>query len=218
MPADKEYRDTKLIIKGKTVLKSPFLEFANWLSIEYGVNVLNIVYDKVIPDNRPRLQIILKKRNELLSFQEKDSINFDRMKQKKITEKFVELVKSKNINQFDTNSIFSVFSAFDSIALIEANENISNWQIEELISNYSKLEIWKIERSFGAAVCFFYKNQQLENAINKGKTDLISSSYFNLLKRFDEFSLIERDLFTLSFDSKENFDRNYNGNWFNYWR
>ncbi len=41
--------------------------------------------------------------------------------------------------------------------------------------------------------------------------------YFNILKKYDEFDYIKMEDFSIAFDSKENLDKNYKGNWYFYY-
>lgn len=42
--------------------------------------------------------------------------------------------------------------------------------------------------------------------------------YFAILKPHDEFDYLVQESFTVAFDSKQNFDNNYQGNWFYYYK
>ena len=56
---DEEYKETKLIKKGKKSIAPKFIEIANWINQEFKVKVLNINF-QIIPENKlPRLSIIL---------------------------------------------------------------------------------------------------------------------------------------------------------------
>lgn len=41
---------------------------------------------------------------------------------------------------------------------------------------------------------------------------------FDILKQYDIFKYFERRTFKISLDSKENFDKNYQSNWYYYYK
>jgi hypothetical protein len=51
MPIDEDYKQTKRIKKTGIPFLSPFKELADWVSANYSVHVLNVVYDKIKPDD-----------------------------------------------------------------------------------------------------------------------------------------------------------------------
>ena len=57
-PSDIEYELTKKIKKGEIQLKYPFDSLADWIMNNYGVRPINIIYDLLPHDKRPRLQVI----------------------------------------------------------------------------------------------------------------------------------------------------------------
>ena len=48
MPSDKDYKDTKQIMLGKANMLEDFRELAVWITKEYGVNPVNIIYDSFL--------------------------------------------------------------------------------------------------------------------------------------------------------------------------
>ena len=48
---------------------------------------------------------------------------------------------------------------------------------------------------------------------------LEAAFFFNFrLKEYDEFNVVKSEEFILRFDSKENFDNNYESNWYYYYK
>ncbi|PJZ43783.1 hypothetical protein [Leptospira brenneri] len=217
-PSDFAYNETKDLLKGKKKIQEPFDELLTWISAKYDVKTINVFYDFVIPDHRPRLQVILEKRNDYLFFKEKGSFNFKKEIQEEISEKFIEIINRDNYNNFEINSLFTVFSDFESIAIAEANTKITEREIETLLSEINDKELWKIERCFATTVLFYYTLKQKEKSLLELKNKLYTLKYFDLIKKYDEFGFLNKDTFSILFDCKENFDKNFNGNWFNYWR
>lgn len=58
-PSDKDFKETKLIKRGKRKMNSDFLLLAEWINATFNVFVINIFYDTIDKtDYRPRLTII----------------------------------------------------------------------------------------------------------------------------------------------------------------
>jgi len=78
--------------------------------------------------------------------------------------------------------------------------------------------VWEVYREFATTTYFFYTDKQIEDYINDGTTETMRQQYFDLLKKYDEFDYIKPDTYLLTFDSKENFDKSFESNWFYYSR
>lgn len=212
---DIEYIATKNIKNSDIYLVAPFDELADWISKNYNVIVLNVIYDKIIPDLEPRLQVILEFDKDEYKFHDKNcSMNFDKSKQLEIKNKFIEIIKRDKSLQFEYERLIVVFSSFEHIAIEEANYKITTEDLDNLKKTFKNLNIWKIRPAFGSATIFFFTDTQLSD--NKNKQILFNEKYFEVLKKYDEFNYININNFNINLDSKENFDDNYQGSWFYY--
>ena len=60
-----------------------------------------------------------------------------------------------------------------------------------------------------------------EKQLKKYKDDKVTiedwaKRYMEIIKRYDEYGYFNKD-YKIKLDSKENFDKNYNGNWYYYY-
>lgn len=67
-PSDKEYELTKLIKKGEAKMENNFMPLADYIDRKYNVNTLNIIYNVIDSNTRPRLNIIFEKFEEAEKF------------------------------------------------------------------------------------------------------------------------------------------------------
>jgi hypothetical protein len=215
---DPEYKLTKLVKRGKRHLGAPFLELARWIAATRKVNVLNIVRDAIPPDGRPRLQIILEHPGEMEKFREGPLGNYKRDEQRTVAARFKDLLADNGVKDFETDGLLVVFSSFAPLAKEEADSKITEKEIEGLKRRIGNPGLWKISRCFGSVTFFFYTDSQARKHERDGLAEAYASRYFELLKPHDEFDYIRLDEFRVRFDSKENFDKNYKGSWFNYYR
>jgi hypothetical protein len=230
LPSDQDYKKTKLIKLGNSRLLTPFIELSEWIQNEYGTNVINVYYDYIMPEKCPRLNIVFEYSNDELLFRDKQG-NYDAEKQKLIASRFETLIISKSYDKFffgliskspqplyDTKDMLVTFSSFEAIAKNEANESIPEAKIRELKEEISNDNIWEISRAFSGVTFFFYTKEQVEENSKNGIKEFLTGKYFSLLKTYDEFNYFKKDSYSIYLDSKENFDKNYQSNWFYYYQ
>lgn len=110
-----------------------------------------------------------------------------------------------------------IYGDFESIAKAEANQGVPNARVETLKSELNK-DIWQISRAFLATTFFVYTDEQVEKYKDSVEHKRWTDRYFELLSTYDEFGYFKREPFTVGLDSKENFDQNYKGNWYYYYK
>lgn len=218
LPSDSDYKRTKALKKCNKSLRSPFREIADWISTRYGVIVLNVEYDTVVSNDRPRLHVIVEKQSEKSKFYDEAHVNFDSKKQKRISDEFTSIIQKQGVTDFNTNGLFVVFSSFERVARIEANDNIPDRKIKKLKRQLKTKDIWEISRCFDSVTFFFYTDQQLAHFEKEGIRMGFREKYFDLIKPYDEFDYITLKNFPVYLDSKQNFDEKYQGNWFYYYK
>lgn len=230
---DPDYLDTKLVKQGAKRMDPLFQELAGWIDQQFDTTVLNIYYDKIKFDkNRPRLSVIFEYYGDSRKFL--DSLgNFDSNKQQAIAEKFNELLSVKHtsgkglvarllakltVSKFDTKRLLVIFDEFEPVARHEANFSIPKAAIERFKQEWASKHVWEIYREFETTIFFFHTDKQMEEAKADGTTQVMTQQYFDMLKKYDVFDYFNADSYSLAFDSKENFDANYESNWFYYSR
>ena len=232
MPSDKEYKDTKRIMLGKKEMKPEYIELAEWIDKTYEVKTINIIYDTFIAARKKqsRLQICFEFKSESLKFQDGPLGNFHETKQTAIAQKFTEILKTEksansgkllNIfrkSKYITDNILIVFSAFEPIARIEANESVPESKVKALKQELENKDIWKISRAFGGSTIFLHTDAQVKKYENSAEHKKWTDKYFDLLSLYDEFGYFKREFFSVYLDSKENFDNNYESNWYYYYK
>ena len=214
LPSDIEYINTKSIKKRKSELEFPMRELQNWFFKDYGIKPINIIYEILKHNKKPRLNIIW----EIDSHKEKfilDSNEFNE-KESLIVNKFKEIVKLEK--KIKTENLFVIFSSFSYVALVEANEKVTEREIKELENNLSKFGVWKVFKRFSTALCILKTNKQLEESQTGKMNEVISEKYRELISYYDEFGYSSIVKLNLLFDSKERIDKEYNGNLSNYFR
>lgn len=213
---DREYKATKRIKQGKKRLHPPFDELGRWIESKWNVTVLNVIYDRANSLHTPRLQVILEHKTHARKFHR--GVNFDRSKQSAIASRFLGIIGRESTYDFDVDGLFVVFSAFAPLAREEADNQISDEEVQSLKARIGNPDIWEISHCFGHVTIFFFTEAQVKRYETEGKKQEYARIYFEILKPHDEFGYLHRRDFEIDFDSKQNFDENYEGSWFYYYR
>lgn len=234
MPSDIEYKETKQIMLGKSFMNPEFDELAKFIDVTFGVKTINIIYDTIGKEKRPRLNICFETTKEAQSFNiNSGHINYDKIKQNLISKKFREILLSENAikkkesfnffrnskkEKYNTENVWVCYSAFEPVARIECNEKITQENITKLKNEINNKDIWEISRAFASITFFMYREEQVKYYENSDQRKIWTDKYFELLKQHDEFDYFKRDKLNIFLDSKENFDKNYQSNWFYYYK
>ncbi len=232
LPSDKDYKVTKSIKLGKRVLESPFYELAQWIKSKFDVVVLNVYYDTIKPENRPRLNIVFEFQNDNTKFNNGHLGCYNEEKQKIIANKFNELVRHSGVkekkwyqrtlnssdNRFNTKNIWVTFSSFESIAKQEVGGKILETDIKKLKEKLNDMNIWEISNFSGYLTLFFYTDDQVLKSNHTDIAQRLREEYYEIIRQYNEFNYFTKDNLQISFDSKENFDKNYESNWFYYYK
>ena len=216
MPSDLDYKQTKQLKINGGPLPSPQRELADWINVHYEVQVLNLVLDTSEPNSRPRLNVILEWGVDGQKFRQKNSPNFDKDAQLAVQQKFAPLTKKMGLQPKDVSRLLVIFSDFESVARIEANQRVTDRDITNLMANLADPELWKIRTRFDEVTFFLYTDAQLKAHQDMGARDLYMREYSRLTEPYDEFGYLRTRGISVSLDSKENFDANFQGNWFYY--
>lgn len=235
---DAIYKETRLIKQGKSVLAPFSKELADYASDYYKVSVLNISFDCINdPEKTPRIGVIVETPEEYYNFKElpygmggykKDCQTtikekfFDLLKKYNSKEGFSvdELFKKMNLNwtKVEAKKTFIFFDYFLHTAQEESLQSIPKEKIEQFIVKYKNSSIWEILIHTGSLTVFFYSEKQKNENKESNIFNEMCEEYYMLIKPFDEFGYFHPNSIKISFDSKENLDKNYDGSLFYYYR
>lgn len=233
-PRDPEYAEARLYKLGKRRMVPPFSTLAEWIEEQYGIAPLQVRLD--VPDagalQKYRLDVVLDREGEQARFRSVDRLNYDQAKQAAIGEQFLALAreadhsgsvlgkllpfsKARVSMPKDIEDLFVVFSAFEKVAREEANIAVADVECEELAK---VLGLWKTHRQFGAVTFMFETDREVELAEKDGRAEVCRTRYAELLKPHDAFGYFADRPIWSKCDSRETFERDYQGNWFCYTR
>lgn len=213
--SERDYHSTKLIKKGEKELDGSFSRFADWILEEFGWRPINVIYDKIDPNNRPKLSLIFELQGQASVFH--NGTGYDEEKRKAIVDKFKSFQKESH-GVSDNSDVWVIFQEFESAEQAACNERIPQQEIDQFKARFSAQNLWEISR-FGAYTTFFFLTKdQMTNSKENGLQAEIRKEYLNLLKPYDEFNYFNLENLPVVFDNKENFELNYQGNWHNFYK
>jgi len=188
-PDDEDYQQTKRIKRNGTPLESPFRELAAWVSANYVVHVLNVVYD-TIEGSRPRLAVVLETEKDAQKFRVPPG-NYNENEQKRVKERFETILAEQRDLRFNTAWLLVIFEAFEPVAKLDALWSVTEEEISRLKARLANKDLWKIHRGFDQVTFFFYTRAQVKQYEAAGLRDLYSQEYSCLVRPHDEFGYLE---------------------------
>lgn len=212
-PRDPEYAATARLLRGDARLGPPFDRLAAAVGETWGVRVVNVVHDRTL-HGRPRLQVIVWDEDEVAPF--RDGAGFDREAQAAIADRFRSLLGWVSRLRYDTDGLFVVVSAFAPLARWEAVGRVPEADLETGVRRAGLPDVWTVRSQFDGVVVFVHTDAQVTEA--EARRDACTTAVLDLLAPHDAFGVLTPDTLRLSFDSKETFDRDFDGSWFGYWR
>lgn len=127
-------------------------------------------------------------------------------------------MSSRGEKDYKVDNVWVIYSAFEPIARIDANESVPQEKIKQLLKELDNQDIWEISKGFSTATFFVYTEEQVKRYEFSETRKMWADRYFDLLAPYNEFGYFKRDLFNIYLDSKENFDKNYSSNWYYYYK
>ena len=215
--SDNDYVLSKFIKKGDAKISSVFNVFVERINSEFSVNILNVILDYLDINNfkNPRLNIIVENSDDYIKFY-KSPYNFDKKIERKIKKIFEDSLDISQIVNY--NKLFVIASDFRNVAIDEAHNNISEEKLQDIAQVIDKDNIWLIRKYGSWITIFLYKEKNSSYTNKKDILKQFTELYFPLLKEFDEFNYCKISDLKVDFDTKENFEKNYQGNWYYYYK
>ncbi|WP_133259575.1 hypothetical protein [Pseudochryseolinea flava] len=220
---DKSYRQARAIKAGTYRLPLVYQDFVDWLSRQFNVSVLDFACETKETSKGLKQQLLYVIVERVSDAARLES---DRGNDIRIAHEFVSYFSSldaeartidplkSNVFALNTDPYPEVIIAYRPLEEIEkkiVDEKIKS-ECHAVIRKYG--EVWTMSDN----VIFFYTDQQvMENQIN-GEAKKLLQEILSIMKKYDEFGYFGTHSLSFRFDSKESFDRDFQGNWYYYWK
>lgn len=221
------YEEAKACKRGKSQT-AVFESLKTWIKASFGFEVVCIQIETV---ERPRLHIWLEKQEDCdwfyHEFEDSKLISYQ------IAEKYKMLVNEEPSNTHwlqriklyytvipkpePLKNLYCFYSCFSQKAIKESCSKVPSHDIEALIYKYKKDKVWEIHIYDNYAYVFVYIHSDIEEVKSSIENEL-KGQWYEMLKSHDEFGYIDLNTINIIFDSKENFDTNYQGQWHYYYK
>lgn len=209
---NKSVKSEKEISLNEEISEEDYFEIKKYISETYNLDIHEILFTLLKSSNNKnliRFEIKLENNASYMNLQVnekiKDEISFY------ITEKEFEL-QDKYKAKF-----FVFFSSFEQDELERLYEKLPQ-NLDFLLEEINNQNIWLIKNVFSTRiVVFFYSNNQIPDLKEKERIAEILKEYiYSSLRKFDSYNKLKKDEINIEFDTKENFDTKYEGNWYYY--
>jgi hypothetical protein len=218
------YRECCELKRGKKNL-CPLLERLRIrLSEVLGVTVLNFDYEPSKTEAKPAkasLSVIVESRDDYQKIIDPHPphIHLQDAVAQIVQREFAETVIAMELQtHFDQEPVTVWADCFADEAMNQAASLLFFNDREALIAQFSADLIWNIINQQGEIVVFFVNEAVKKDALARGLGYQIRQACFDRIQHYDEFHYFTPENFLVIYESKENLDRNYRGNLFNYWK
>lgn len=202
--------------------RSPKLlrELKEWIETRYSVSIVLLKYDTIDIGphaGRPRLNVIVETDADYSAIHE-DAFTLMPHVKSSIVSQFSRLVAEADATNFRTEDIHIISGNFSDEAMRISTAEFINAQLDETVRVFSKCGLWTLTAMSREVIAFFFTDAQIADAKQNGCADRLCDYCFSHVKRYDPFGYFARENFPICFDSKENFDKTYQSNWYYYFK
>lgn len=198
-------------------LSEELAALAQWIHAKYQVLPKNILAKEVDDGAKTRIMLVFQDDADTQKIYMEKKCILDPEKHDAIASKYEELIQSKQ-QTTKIQEVYIVAATFNLISPGAAYHPILIQEIEYLKNRY-KEQIWHIMKTGDNAVDFFFHTEaQLALSKTNNIQNELRNAYISVLKRQVGFEEWNASKLACQFDSKENLDKNYDGNWYYYYK
>lgn len=233
-PRDRDYLRAKRIKQGQSRLDPVYDPFAGRFRNRYGFSPLAVMLDAVGrprgQGKTPRLGVVLERTSQYRSFL-RSPFGFDKEKQKSVAMLFTESLQGADLQAMfglehrgpgaglEADEIFVYFDDFERVAKWEVHDLVTSSEREAFTASLGIADqFWCVQRFAGPPIVFVHTDEQARDLKVSALPSKWADTYFEIAKRHDEFGYLNRAEIAIQVDSKENFEANYSGNWYYYFK
>ena len=204
---------------GRVQLTPVLAELRDWIQAEFDVSVVHVTLDRIDIGpcaGRPRLNVFLETDADYDSWKT-DVVTIRPDIERRVVAKFTKLAQADPDESGAADVLLTVDNFLDG-CLGRACSAFLTADANRIMKHFSAERIWKIDGHSRYLVVFLNTDRDIRAKTRDGTCDRILKRCFDAVAQYDEFGYLSDDAFRLKFDSKENLDKNFQGNLFYYWR
>jgi hypothetical protein len=233
-PRDRDYLRVKQIKQGKSRVDPVYDAFIAGFRERYGVSPLAVLMDTIGPPReegrKPRLGVVLERSDQYRAFV-RGPFRPERYKQQAVAALFTKSMPDADLRAMfglpcrephagvRADEIFVCFADFERVAKWELHDLVAGDELADFEASLSVGDqFWCIQRFAGPPIVFVHTDEQARTLRASAMPATWADTYFEIAKRHDEFGYLTRPEVPIQVDSKENFEANYSGNWYYYFK
>jgi hypothetical protein len=214
------YEATAAVIRGDRRLPEELADLARWISVAYSTDVVNIVPD-VIQHDRPRLGVWLRTGEQARAFRRAGDSNYDAAKQAAIAARAPRTAATYGITgelpeQPDgSGQVLVTFADFETEARNRAVD-MPRTELDRLRIGLANDVVWAIMTAWGRVVFFVHTDDQVAELNGGSEFRRWTQEFMKAARRRDEFGVLDQAPPMMELDSKERYDRDFEGSSYYY--
>jgi len=234
-PRDPDYLHVKRIKQGQARVDPVYGAFIEGFRERYGVSPLAVLLDTASrprgQGRTPRLGVVLERTDEYRAFV-RGPFTPERYKQQAVAILFTESLRGENLRAmfgFPPGERHAGVRADEIFVYFDDFERVAKWEVHDVVAAACELadftaslaigdRFWCIQRFAGPPIVFVHTDEQARTLKAAALPATWADTYFEIAKRHDEFGYLARSEIAIQIDSKENFEANYSGNWYYYFK
>ena len=211
--SDKSQVQASAIKSGTRTLAAPDQELVSWISNQFDVNALDFSCEtrKTAKHSQQLVHVILERPDDAKKMQA------DGAGALAITERFLKYLKSDSSGDPLKRDVLAneLLSLSNIIVTYRPLQEPDGKILEEMIDDERRAvlnvfeDVWVLSQT----VVFYYTDAQVKENRENGTSAKITRALYDAERTFGFVKISE-----FRFDSKESFDRDYESNWYYYWK
>ena len=215
---DKSQFQARAIKQGKHNLASVHQEIMDWVTKQFGVRALDFACETRATSKGAQQQLV---HLILETAEDVKQMQAHRADNTLITERFLKYLTSAHSNNATPDTLKSNVFAGETnpfpeiIVTYRPLKELSRDLLEEMLEDEKRAILKTVENvwTISQHVVFYYTDVQVKENLTNGTSTKISEALEQADKKY-EFNRSS----AYHFDSKESFDRDYESNWYYYWK
>ena len=220
-PSDKLYIETKFIKLEEKVLRKEFEELAKWAKEKLNITIINVSYSLINNKTLPALRIILESQKDYDLMHGDANNPYNQRYNALIASNYLRILeelKMEGAEKDKAGHFHITYYVFSKVAIIECLNKIPKSDLHQIKAKFASNGLWEISIHHGSVILFYHKETDIEKNKISGISDQIKEEIISIALQYDEFGYLKKEPFFFGFDSKENFDEKYSGNWYYYFK
>ena len=191
-----------------------------WIENKYSISVVLLKYSTINigpQAGRPSLNVIVETDRDYDAIH-KDWLTLKPSVNAAISKQFALMIAETDSSSYSADAVHITTDNFSEEAMRISTAEFLEAELESTVDRFAEQGLWTLTAMSREIVAFFFSDNQKDAAKQNGCFELLTDHCFERIAQYDPFRYFKRPCFPIRMDSKENFDKNYQGNWYYYFK